>query len=348
MMKCLIPLLLCGATLATAQPLTPFYRWELAPTPSDLSAAPAADDLVQAFPEVYVDGVLSDQVINESGFGEFGGLIDSDHNVVSYLTPASQCLQLTATPSDGFAPGLGNDTSDLLNGQLNGPLDGVLRDAAFASLVIRFGFATPTDIGTLRVIGGYFEADGRTFHHYDVWASTDGQGHYGDFFLVAAGVKSGQLGLVNNFQWAGSLTELHDYNSKSLATGVTDLRIVFYCPADDDARFVDQWQGLGNETPQYQAECGGAPTDTEDTDGYRRGFRASVLREVDVFAPGPHTPWVDIDYDHDSDLVDVARFQHCFAGSTTQNGCYRYDLDENADIDAADIDPVLAYLTGPA
>ncbi len=342
-------------TVATAQPITPFFTQELALQPTDLSHQPSSTDLINGFGESQLPGALNDLFINESfnnGFtevpGDGDGVIDIDNDIASVLMDSlSDCLPLTAVRSDGFLPGFaGGNGGVFVDGQLNGNLDGILRDFARVSLSVRYSFANPTDVEMIRVIGGNTNnADGRTFHHYDVWASTDGLGDFGTFFLVAEGVLTGNFGDVNT-TFSGAMTEVWDFDSQILVAGATDIRLVFYNVTNIDGRLQDQWQGNANEDAAYQAAC---PTvEPEDVDGFRKAFVGSIIREIDMFAPGVETPFGDIDYDEDSDLVDIASFQSCFQGSLTSNGCFRHDLDESGAIMFNDYTAFELLVTGPA
>lgn len=341
------------APLAVAQPITPYSLWELEPTHADLRAQPSSTDLVQGFPESVIPGILSDQVINESKNSGTFGFIDPNNGVTSHhMYTSDDCLQINySDDSDGFHDCCGGNPGQLNNGMINGPIDGVLRDFARAALVLRFGFSSPTDIGALRVIGGNLnDPDGRTFHHYDVWASTDGLGDFGRYHLIARGVRSGEFGMVNDFTWHASLTELHDFDSKYLAEDVTDLRLVFYCVSNTGIGrlFLDPWQGYFAEEPDYVTSCSASePAEPMDVDGRRKAFEASVLQEIDVFAPGEITPWGDIDYDTDLDIIDAARLQLCYDGSTTSNGCFRYDLTEDGTVAFDDAEMFVGMMTGP-
>jgi hypothetical protein len=344
-----LALLLCVVVpAALAQPITPIYFWELEESFADLSAQPSSDDLVQGFPETFTPGILSDEVINESFYNGMFGIIDEENGVYSFLMNSGPpgCLEIVeGLPSDGFLPGYGGHPGQFVDGELNGQTDGILRDYGRAALAIRFGFSAPTDIGTIRVIGGNYDRNGRTFHHYDVWASTDGMGDMGSFFPIALGVRTADFTLINFNQWEASLTEVHDFDSKYLVQGATDLRVVFYCVDNTQGRFQDQWQGNANEDAGYQANC--PDTEPEDIDGFRKAFVGSIIREVDVFAPDVETPWGDIDYDDDTDLIDAAAFQRCFASSATSGGCFRFDFNEDSVIAFDDFATFAGMMTGP-
>ena len=352
MQRFVLALVLLPATAAMAQ-VNPFYLWELAPAITDLSAQPSDTDLVNGFPEG-ANSLLSDEIMNESIFPLNFGIPDPINNVESFLmdTNPGGCIDIINQPSDGLLGLPGNELTDLNDGQLGIAIEAVLRDFGRAALVVRFGFSTPTDIGVLRVIGGnLLNRDVRVFHHYDVWASTDGLGDLGDFALVAQGVQTGEFLAINSDIWEGSLTELHNFDSKYLVEGATDFRIVFYCVGNTEGRFQDPWQGLSNEDPAFVSACEGTEED-EDTDGVRRAFVGPIIKEIDVFAPSDPTdldgitPWGDIDYDGDRDLVDIASMQQC-PPSITLNGCFRFDPDDDTDIDGADVDLIEPYMMGP-
>lgn len=333
---------------AAAQPITPYYIWELGATFADISAAPSATDLLEGFPEVTelpANGVLSNEAINESFYSGTFGFIDETNGVYSFLMVDGVCLPMNVgQPSDGFLPPYGALTR-LTDGILGGGTDNVLRDYGRAALVVRYGFTNPTDIGAIRVIGGNFNPDGRTFHHYNVWASTDGQGDFGNYFLVARGVKTGPYGVTNAGQWQAALTEVHDFDSKTLIAGCTDLRIEFFCVCNVDGYFMDPWQGNAAEDAEYQASC--PDVEPEDTDGRRKAYVGPVVREVDAFAPGEITPWGDINYDGDKDLADFASMQLCASGSTTSGGCFRFDFNEDSVVDVLDLAVFDGLMTGP-
>ncbi len=341
---------LVGAASAT---LTPIYFWELRGMPAQLSKQPSTTDLVNGFTSAALPGALSNQVMNESAYGyadEFGpGIIDPTNQLYSMLMyTGSLCLDVQppgiGQNSDGFLPGLGGHVGQFTDGIFGGALYGILRDYARYSLVVRFGFAQPTDIGKIRVFGGnILNRDGRTFHHYDIYASTDGLGAYGTFFPVALGVKTGPIGSVNSNLWSASMTEVSNFDGKTLVAGCTDLRILFYCVSNTQSLFTDPYQGTAQEDPVHQV----CQVEPGDVDGRRKAFEASIIREIDVFPPGFETPWGDIDYDGDRDMVDAAAFQRCFAGSTTAGGCFRFDYDENAVINVPDFATFALSMTGP-
>lgn len=344
-------ILLVGA--ACAQAITPIYFWELEFSRNNLSAQPSSTDLVNGFARTEIPGILSNQVINESAFNGNFGVIDDLNQVYSWHMDSAGCLGIhIGEHSDGFLNVSTGNEAKFVNGAFDGNLDGILRDYGRAALAVRFGFQSPTNIGYLRVIGGnILNRDGRTFHHYDVWASTDGFGDFGNFFLVAQGVKSGDFGMVNSDLWEAALTTVHDFDSKYLVENCTDLRLVFYCVDNTAGRFQDPWQGLANEDPDYLAACPDT-AEPEDVDGLRKAFVGSIIREVDVFPVSPvggpgDTPWGDIDYDNDRDLEDAAALQICASSATNTGGCFRYDFDSNGVVAAADASVFGSLMTGP-
>jgi hypothetical protein len=307
-------------------------------------------------------------------------LYNTDAFLLSYLIPQSPAMPCGTSPtaddllfgvgqrSDGFGVQFGTTGSidDFNNGVIGpGTSDGLLRDDGRASLVLRYGFSSPTDIGAIRVIGGNInDSDTRTFHHYDVWVSTDGLGPAGTYTRIAKGVKSGEFGYgniddcqtfgcppgiaqddPNTLSWFASLTELRDFDSKTLVAGATDIRIVFYCTGSGSNFFADPWNGYVNEDPGWVTTCGEL-MHPEDNDGIKWSFVASVIQEIDVLGPNDDTPWGDINRDDYFDMVDFTAYQQC-SGGLSANGCYRFDQNENSGLDSTDLDTFEAQMTGP-
>ena len=259
----------------------------------------------------------------------------------------------------------------------------VLRDFGRAALVVRYGFSAPTDIGRIRIFAANLDRPehgnagrmSRIFQYYDVYARTGdcsggacpaGPGMadgFDEFFLVAERVTTGEPGWVSNnpaqnpTPWEGTMTDVVNFNSNTLIAGCTDLRLVLYCVGNTDGFFMDPWQGSHNMPPDYQIVCpdvtsNGTPTIyyeelvVQTEDGYRKAFEAPIIKEIDVFGPTP-TPWGDIDYDGDRDMIDFGAFQDCFLDDVTTNGCYRFDYEPDADVDVADYIAFEAQMTGP-
>jgi hypothetical protein len=340
-----------------------------------LSVDISTTDLVEGF-TANTDGFPLDQSVNESAVAPYGsGVVDLINNVNSWLMDTSGgdlgCLRIIdLLPSDGFFPGLPPNCpqgglEDLTDGVAGNACKSVLRDFARASLVVRFGFENPTDVGRLHVFGANFnDRDGRVFQSYDVWARqgdcSDGTcpAHgtlettlvgYEEFFLVQRGVRTGDFGLENSGIWQGSLTRVLNFDSDILVEDCTDLRFVFYSVSNPDAVFLDPFQGYEAESQAYRDACSnGSSTmqEDEDEDGRRKAFVASIIKEIDVLEPQP-TPTADIDYDDDIDLFDLAAMQRCFGNDVSTNGCYRFDVDENGAFDAADWDTIAPLATGP-
>ncbi len=283
--------------------------------------------------------------------------IDEEHDVYAWHLAywAGGCMALRPGEYDqGFHPCCSGDMADLTDGIEGGLTDAVLRDYAKAALVARYDLGSPQDIGTVRVFSANEDpaapGNARVYHHYDLWASQDGGVTY---FLVAEEVKSVPFLTINFLDDRASVTELREFNSDTLVEAATQLRFVFYCvgnaPLGAPGRFQDEWNGSFNEGEDWITTC--ADFDEElDVDGVRRAFEAPIIKEVDVFAPGDPaapTPWGDIDYDGDRDLADFAAFQFCFEGDATQNGCYRFDFNEDSSVDLADYPDFEAILDGP-
>ncbi|MCB9850708.1 MAG: hypothetical protein H6817_08385 [Phycisphaerales bacterium] len=354
---------------------------ELAENFGDLSEPISTTDFVNGFtansngfniPSEFPVG----QALNESSIAPYtSGVIDLINNVNSWLMDSSGgnlgCLNvIDLLPSDGFYVGLppscpGGGIEELSDGIPGTACQSVLRDYGRASLVVRYGFGSPTDIGQLRVFAGNFNnRDGRIFQHYDVYARQgdclDGicPAHgsietnlvgYEEFFPVVLGAKSGEFGMFNDNIWQGSLTQVLNFDSDILVEDCTDLRIVFYGAANITGVFQDPWQGYDNESPEYRDACSNGTSsmqEEEDLDGSRKAFIASVIKEIDIFEPLP-TPVADIDYDDDIDLFDMAAMQRCFNNDVTTNGCYRYDVDASGAFTNSDFVAIEPQITGP-
>jgi len=342
---------------------------------NDLSEVISTTDLVAGF-GVSTNGSPINQAVNESAIAPYtSGVVDLINEVYSFLMNSGGaelgCLEVVdLLPSDGFYPGLpptcpGGGVAHLHDGVPGTACQSVLRDYGRASLVVRYGFAAPTDIGRLRVFAGNFnDRDGRVFQNYDVYARqgdcADGicPAHgsfettlvgFEEFYLVARSVKAGTFGLANVGLWQGSLTQVLNFDSDVLIEDCTDLRFVFYDVTNPGGLFLDPWQGYQQESAVYRDACSNGINSMQeplDEDGRRKAFVASVIKEIDVLAPLP-TPTADIDYDGDIDLRDLAHAQRCFDADVSTNGCYRYDTDANGDFDTVDWVAIAPLVTGP-
>lgn len=354
-----------GCTAAYAE-VTHWYQFGV--NTGDLSIAISSDDLINGF-GVNTNGSPINEGINESANSPYTlGFIDVINNVNSWLMNSGTCLpMIEGLPSDGFLPGLppscpAGGMANLVDGQLGTACMSVLRDYARASLVVRYGFAEPTDIGRIRVFAANLNnRDGRVFQHYDVYArqgdcadgtcpahGDDAAVGFDEFFLVASSVKSGPFGLTNTNIWQGTATEVYDTDNPILIQDCTDLRIVFYTVDNTAGRFQDPWQGYDNEEPEYREACSnGFPQEEQDTDGFRKSFVASIIKEIDVLPPGP-SPLANADYDADIDLFDLAVYQRCFGSNYSVTSiCSRYDVDADNDVDLDDYAVIGPKLTGP-
>jgi hypothetical protein len=359
-----------------------FISYDFATAFTELDAI-SADDLINGFGVNNDDncntggcitGLPINQGINESAIAPFAlGWIDPNNGPMPpdglpgvgswYMESAGGCRQIFYDQnSSGFHPVGGNgDMADLVDGQTGNYLKSVLRDFARASLVVRYGFENPTDIGQIRIFAANLDIGptnpgrmGRVFQYYDVYARQGdcsggpcpaGPGMFDgfdEFFPVAIGVSTGNPGLVTNnpeqnpAPWEGTQSDVVNFNSNTLIPNCTDLRIVLYCVSNTQGFFIDPWQGYVNDDPAMADACtNSVPPEPEDTDGYMKAFEAPIIKEIDVFGP-IDTPFGDIDYDADQDLFDAAAFQRCFNGDVSTNGCYRFDYEPDADVDGAD------------
>jgi hypothetical protein len=373
--------ILVAAVACTTVQADVIHWYQFGPNDEDLSVSIASDDLINGF-GINTNGSPINEGLNESAISPYGlGFIDFENDVTSWLMASGGCLSMiSGLPSDGFFPNIQLPPSCQNAGQVvltdgivndDAPCSGLLRDFGRSSLVIRYGFQTPTDVGRLRIYAANFNnRDGRVFQNYDVYARqgdcADGicpahvdefgnlVGHGpGEFNLVASGVTTANFGIGNNTQWQATVTEVYDTDSPVLVAGCTDLRIVFYSVDNTGSFFVDPWQGYANEEQAYIDSCSGPePAEPDDLDGYRKAFVASLIKEIDVLPPG-RSPLANADYDDDVDLVDMAALQRCTGADVYTNGdmlesvCSRFDLDLNNQVDAADWALIEGFVSGP-
>ncbi len=231
--------------------------------PSGLSQTPATDDLISGEIATFETG-----------------LIDSDHDVFAYLFGADNCLTPTTDPVPGFWAGYSDPSpsAHLAKFTDGAGEDGVvLRDFARAAAVLRYDFATPTDIRQLAVFAANPGMDGRVFQHYDAYASFDGGATY---TLLAREATSGAFGSTNSGVHGASLTRLTRPLTGTLAESATNLRLVFFGSSIGDT-FHDPWQGLVDESTTYAQSC--PAQESRDIDRLRKAFSAPVIIEIDVF-----------------------------------------------------------------
>lgn len=258
---------------------------------------------------------VSDSDLIQGDLAAFeSGDIDPDHDVYAYEFDSGTCLDmLWDTPLSGFWHGY-TDPSPAAH--LPKFTDGlgdpgvVLRDFGRAAAVLRYDFATPTDVKESRVYAANSGMDGRVFQHYDVYVSTDFGATYD---LLAAGVKTDDFGATNNGAHGASLTRVHAPLSGTLVEDATNLRYVFFDTHVGDT-FYDPWQSNRNESVGYGNNC--PDVEPQDMDGYAKAFSAPTIVEIDVF----ERLFGDTDADDDIDLDDFAEFEAWMTGPDVDYG----------------------------
>ena len=306
-----------GVSAATAAPTS---TAEFAANVASLSAQPVNNDLI--------NGIVG---INE---GQQNGGIVGAHEAC--VMNQDDCLSLPpiCSPSAGVRTDLGASLADFTDGVAGTLLQGLLTDFTRASIILRYDLPGPIDIGQINVIAANEDpnaiGNGRIFQTYLVEASTD---NGANFAPLGPLVTSGTFGLNNQAGNGASLTTLFDNNSNVLATGVTNLRFVFYCVSNTQGFYQDPWQGNATEGAIYQAIC--PDVDVEDSDGRRKAFEAPIIKEIDVLAPGTppfqcNDPVFDVvgggengdEPDGAVDAQDFGIFQTCHTGPGDPGGVF--------------------------
>lgn len=331
-------LVLCSCILtASADAGAQVVQYGWAFNYAQLGVAPADGDLLE-----------NKDIIVFGGAAFEAGLVDPVNGVESWAFAGEpdRCTEVydgvedpDQVPNPGFWHALGDPSPEanfpLLTDGTLGLFAAVLRDFSRAALVARYDFDTPKDIGEIRVLSRQTGRDVRVFQHYDVYASTDGGLTYAP---LALGVKNGAFG-DENILYVVSYTRVTSSAAVALATGVTNLRFVFYCVGLPGAMFVDPWRGYANEQDaDFVTRCQPVyPADPRDTDGRKQAFVGTFVDEIDVFPPA--LPG-DGDADGDVDLADFTGFAGCLTGpgpAQLAPTCWAYDLPpRDGDVDLAD------------
>jgi hypothetical protein len=310
--------LLFSGVAALAAPTTEF---ELATTLNGLSRQIANNDLING------------NAGSNEGFDNFGEVDDHQACLIAATDP---CLSVPGIcqPSEGFDPCCGATLPNLTDGAAGMVLNAVLRDYARAALIVRYNLPAPTNIGSIVVYAANEDpnapGNGRIFQTYSVEISTN---NGGSFTQLGPLVTTGTFGANNAANNRASFTRLFDNNSQTLASGVTNLRFIFYCVSNTQGFYLDPWQGVTSEDGIYQSECPDA--EAEDTDGRRKAFEAPIIKEIDVFPPSAepppcNDPVFDVagggpngdQPDGAVDQQDFGVFQSCFTGAGDPGGVF--------------------------
>lgn len=311
-------LALCVAP-AGAQPTFEFAfsEFDLDSAPPDLERYLVELDLIDFF---------------EPGFGAAleGGVVDPDNGVESFNFKFFGCLEQwdgveseTVSPVDCFWHGYGAQCT--AEAQMLNLTDGtgifgvVMRDFARAANVLRYDFETPVDIGSIQVWTEDNSRGIRAFMHYDVYYSTDGS--LTGMTPLATSVRNGEFGITTNnaetLNAASSFTNVYDCTSDTVASGVTNLRFVFYNVGFDGGDlFVDPWRGYWHpdNSSDWLACEAEFPADPQDLDGRQKPFVASVVAEIDVLEPQPENAPGDFDGDGSVGVADFLAVDTVYTG----------------------------------
>ena len=205
---------------------------EQAPTPGELSTLPDSEDAINGRVGTTLTG----------GF----------HNVNT--DPADQ------VPAFSDGAGLGR-------------LTGLLRDFPGRDTPAWSGYwmideSGPADVYEVRVFSGNADADGRVFHHYDVYATADSSPRIASSWtLVAEGILSDELETTNSGDIQATRTSVRGKGGAAIATSVRAMRFDFYAASDTTAKLIDQFDG----------------GETRDQDGDPPAFVSPLIYEVDVY-----------------------------------------------------------------
>ncbi|UCG16800.1 MAG: hypothetical protein JSV19_01950 [Phycisphaerales bacterium] len=313
----------------TVRSTSVMVEYEMQTTLAGLSLSIAADDMING-----QIGILENLNSN--------GNIDPENGVVAWVLSAPNCLMpLEDTPSPGFhgatPGGAAGGLADLTDGIEGSTVEAVLGDFARAALVVRYDFASPTDVEEIVVFAANEDPNapynGRLFQHYDVYVSRD---YAQTFEPLALTVTTGGFGYLNQapVDLRATYTRVYDALSLVVAEGVTDVRLVFFDVSNTGGRFHDPWGGNANEDAGYQANC--PDVEPEDTDGYRPAFEAPIVKEIDIFGVRQG----DGDRDGDVDLADFVILAACMTGPDNGPvgvGCEMFDFSpKDNDVDLAD------------
>ena len=340
-----------GATLffGAVAHAEPTHSWEAgAPNNGDITTFPSgirisATDLLSGIVPLRNNDLAAGYPNNTNGY------IPVDNSSGDGLCNASP-LDRPLPDDTGFYPHAAIDTSGagLTDGEIGVDLDSVLADFRLPSAVFQFDLPAPADLGEIRVFvqNTNSPGNGRVFQNYDVYISRDANPDAKERRFVklidrviSSNIVCGPDGMnpngndtqAHNFPdgaIGATLTRVFDDGSPRLASGVTSIRFVFWPVSNTGGAFWDQWLGV--------VDCGVGidplDVDPEDTDGFKRAFEASIVREIDVLPPQAAVETCDNDVDDDGDKAadcadpDCTREPVC--GATVE---FCWNVDENGE-----------------
>lgn len=194
-------------------------------------------------------------------------------------TPSDQDAingQLGTMIVGGFHPAVTNDADKapaFTDGAGLGGLTGLLRDFPGAGVPAWSGFWTLPDgankgISIIRVYTGNNGKDGRVYQYYDVYVTDDPQPSTSSTWtLLLEGVRSANLGEINNDQYAATMTSVTNSAGGNLVDGATAVRFDFFACSDTNKVFIDPFDSGSSR----------------DEDGASAAYVSPLMYEVDVF-----------------------------------------------------------------
>lgn len=212
-------------------------------------------------------------------------------NVYRELAGSPGALSIQPSGSDGIAGNVATRLSGDFHSAVSNNADrepaftdgagqnglaGLLRDYPGNNTAAWSGFwnlssGSAVDLNDLRVFSG--NGDGRAFHHYDVYTTTDSTPDENSAWtLLAEEIAPANFGTAIGSNSA-ALTRLTG-NGGAMATGITAIRIDLYAVHNMDNVLRDDWNaGQG-----------------DDTDGVGAAFVSPIVFEIDAFFSGSATP----------------------------------------------------------
>jgi len=190
-------------------------------------------------------------------------------------------LNVATTISGGFHPANTNPADQepaFTDGAGLGALTGLLNDFPGEGTPAWSGFwnlGGTFDIGEIRVFSGNTGKDGRIFHNYDAYVTTDPTPSASSaWFPVINTVIPAPFGTINAGTNEACLTVVQSGTAAVIVQGVTALRIDFFAVDNTAGQFRDQWD----------------PANPNDTDGLTFAISSPLIYEVDVYGTKVFAP----------------------------------------------------------
>lgn len=218
-----------------------------------------------------------------------------------------------------------------------GALTGLLRDFPGANVPAWSGYwvlrnGSPVHLSEVRVFSGNLDRDGRVYHHYDLYVTSDPQpGAASAWTLLREEIAPASFGDNNAAGlYEAASTRVTADQGGWLAEGVTGLRLDFFAVTSTSPWFNDDWP----------------PCTDGDRDGAIAAYASPLIYEVDAYFDA-FLP--DFDGDGDIDMDDFGAFQTCLTGNSAPQllpECQLARLDGDSDVDEGDTALFLGCLSG--